>query len=76
MLSMQSLRHLLDILEEDVQYLWYEQRVEEDFVRTFVRTGFDMLENPANARVAEVKEMLFMLLQKTMERFGGEVKYM
>ena len=35
-----------------------------------------MLENPNNTKVAEVKETLFAILQKTMERFGSEVKYM
>lgn len=35
-----------------------------------------MLENPNNTKVGEVKDRLFSILQKTMERFGGEVKYM
>jgi hypothetical protein len=48
--------------------------VEEDFVCVFVTTGFDMLENPNNTKVAEVKEMLFAILQRTMERFGADVK--
>jgi len=63
-------------LEEDIQYLWYETKVEEDFIRVFVKTGFDMLENPNNTKVADVKEKLFAILQRTMERFGGDVKYM
>ena len=45
-------------------------------MRIFVKTGFEMLENPNNTKVAEVKDKLFNILQKTMERFGGEVKYM
>ena len=63
-------------MEEDIQYLWYEQKVEEDFIRIFVKTGFDMLENPNNTKVADVKDKLFAILQRTMERFGGDVKYM
>jgi hypothetical protein len=63
-------------LEEDIQYLWYETKVEEDFIRVFVKTGFDMLENPNNTKVADVKDKLFAILQRTMERFGGDVKYM
>jgi hypothetical protein len=62
MLQIQSLKHFQDILEEDIQYLWYEQKVEDDFVCTFVSTGFEMLENPNNTKVAEVKEMLFAIL--------------
>jgi hypothetical protein len=50
--------------------------VEEDFIRIFVKTGFDMLENPNNTKVADVKDKLFAILQRTMERFGGDVKYM
>lgn len=63
-------------MEEDIQYLWYETKVEEDFIRVFVKTGFDMLENPNNTKVADVKDKLFAILQRTMERFGGDVKYM
>jgi hypothetical protein len=33
-----------------------------------------MLENPNHTKVAEVKEMLFAILQRTMERFGADVK--
>jgi len=36
--------------------------VEEDFIRVFVKTGFDMLENPNNTKVAEVKDLLFDIL--------------
>jgi hypothetical protein len=36
--------------------------VEEDFIRVFVKTGFDMLENPNNTKVADVKEKLFAIL--------------
>lgn len=50
--------------------------MEEDFIRIFVKTGFDMLENPNNTKVADVKDKLFAILQRTMERFGGDVKYM
>ncbi len=63
-------------MEEDIQYLWYETKVEEDFIRFFVKTGFDMLENPNNTKVADVKDKLFAIVQRTMERFGGDVKYM
>jgi hypothetical protein len=35
-----------------------------------------MLENPNNTKVADVKDKLFAILQRTMERFGGDVKYM
>lgn len=76
MLSTQSLDLLSEILELDIQYLWYDQKVEEDFVKVFVKTGFDMLENPNNTKVQEVKEKLFEILQIAMQKFGSEIKYM
>jgi hypothetical protein len=66
----------LRILELDIKFLWYEQKVEEDLVRAFVKTGFDMLESPSNTKVADVKDRLFQMLQLTMERYGSEIKYM
>ena len=59
-----------------IQYLWYEQKVEEDFVKIFVKTSFDMLENPNNIKNNEIKDELFKIMEKTMDRFGGEIKYM
>ena len=59
-----------------IQYLWYEQKVEEDFVKIFVKTSFDMLENPNNIKNTEIKDELFKIMEKTMDRFGGEIKYM
>jgi len=29
----------------DIQFLWKEQKVEEEFVKALVNMGFDMLEN-------------------------------
>ena len=59
MLQNTVLDDLLKILQLEIKYLWYDQKVEEDFVRAFVKTGFDMLESPANSKVAEVKDKLF-----------------
>ena len=58
----QALDFFIEILGSDIQYLWYEQKVEEDFVKIFVKTGFDMLENPNNTKVQEVKDKLFKVL--------------
>lgn len=76
MISVEALKNFIQILESEIKYLWYEQKVEEDFVRVFVKTGFDMLENPNNTKVDETKSLLFEILTTTMERFGGEMKYM
>lgn len=35
-----------------------------------------MLENPNNIKNIEVKEMIFDLLQKTMQNYGAEMKFM
>lgn len=38
----------------DLHYLWKEQKVEEDFVKSFVKMGFELLENPNNTKFSEV----------------------
>jgi hypothetical protein len=75
-MSLTSLDLFNDIMEADIQFLWSEQKVEEDFVKIFVKTGFDMLESQSNSKMQDVKEKLFSLMQKCMERFGPEIKYM
>ena len=74
--QIKTLEYLKDILEMDLQMLWYEQKIEEDFVKVFVKTCFDMFENQHNTKSAEIKELLFQIMQITMERFGGQIKYM
>lgn len=34
-----------NVLKQDIHYLWPEQRIEEDFVKCFIKTGFDLLEH-------------------------------
>lgn len=63
-------------MEERIECLWYEKKVEEDFVKAFVKSGFDMLENPNNTRVQEVKDKIFSILQLAMKNFGKDMKYM
>lgn len=60
--TIQSLKYFEDILGFDIQFLWYEQKVEEEFVKVFVKTGFDMLENPNNTKIPEIKELLFTIM--------------
>ena len=45
-------------------------------VKLLVQTGFDMLENPNNAKAAEIRESLFEVLQQSTEKFGQHLKYM
>jgi hypothetical protein len=35
-----------------------------------------MLENPNNIKNQDIKGLLFDLMQKCMEKYGGEMKYM
>jgi len=57
--------------------LWPEQRIEEDFVKCFLKTGFDMLEhNKNNTRVQDCKQVIFDILQTCMAKYGSEIKYM
>ena len=39
----ESIRMLNSMMEMDIQYLWYVQKVEEDVVRVIVETGFELL---------------------------------
>jgi hypothetical protein len=50
--------------------------VEEDFVKLFIRAGFDLLENQQNSKIQEIKERIFSILQRTMQKYGDQIKYM
>lgn len=66
-----------DLLGEmEIKYLWKEQKVEEDFIKAYVKVAFDLLENPNNTKFQEVKENIFEILTLCMERFGQDLKYM
>lgn len=55
--SQQALKHLYeDVLGKDINLLWAEQKIEEDFVKCFLKTGFDLLEhNQAYTKVLDFK---------------------
>lgn len=57
------------MLDFDIQYLWYEQKVEEDFVRVIVQTGFDLLQSK---KINDKKDVVFELISKCISKFGGE----
>lgn len=66
-----------DLLSSDIHLLWPEQKIEEDFVKCFLKTGFDLLEhNQAHTKVADFKQVLFDVLQLCMEKYGGEIKFL
>ena len=50
--------------------------MEEEFIEAYLKAGFIMLENPANIKISEIKDLLFQMMAKCIERFGGEVKRM
>jgi len=73
----ETLEYWMDIVRGlDIQFLWKDQKVEEDMVKLLVQTGFDMLENPNNTKISDIRESLFAILQQCMERFGSDLKYM
>ena len=44
--SLQALKLLHgEVLSKDIQLLWPEQKIEENFVKCFIKTGFDLLEH-------------------------------
>jgi len=63
-------------VDNNVNHFWPEHRIDEDFVNLFIKAGFDMLENPNNIKNVEIKTSLFDLMQKCMEKYGNEMKYM
>ena len=66
-----------EILQQDIHLLWPEQKIEEGFVKCFLKTGFDLLEhNQAHIKVADFKQVLFDVLQLCMEKYGGEIKFL
>lgn len=56
--------------------MWNEQRIEEEFVSAILNAGFVMLENPANTKINDIKNLLFELMTICIEKFGGEIKRM
>ena len=61
-----------NVLEKDVHLLWPEQKIDENFAKSFINLGFDLLEhNQAQTKVSDFKEVLFDMLQKCMHKYGG-----
>lgn len=55
---------------------WVEQKIEDQFVNLFVKTGFDMLENLNSFKNSDLKPNIFDILQRCMELYGDQCKYM
>lgn len=65
------------VLSKDIHLLWPEQKIDEDFVKCFLKTGFDLLEhNQIMTKAPEFKQVLFDVLQTCMGKYGNQVKYM
>ena len=62
--NLNTLKLLVDgVLKKPINLIWPERRIEEEFVRCFLKTGFDMLQhNQANAKTEELKKILFEML--------------
>ena len=64
-------------MKAPVHLLWPNRKIDEDFVKSFLKTGFDMLQHCSqNTRMETQKEHLFNMLQTCMGNFGGEIKYL
>ena len=59
----------------NIHVLWKDQKIDEDFVKALVNTGFELLEHD-KSKNSELKPELFNLLQQTMEKYGGEMSHM
>ena len=58
------------VLEMDIHVLWKDQKIDEDFVKALIKTGFELLEHDQNKK-SELQPHLFDLLQRTMEKYGS-----
>lgn len=76
MANKESIKIFIQMIELNVNFFWPEHKIDENFINLFIKTGFDMLENPNNIKNQEIKNILFDMMQKCMQKFGGEMKYM
>lgn len=66
MANKECIRILIQIIEHNVNFFWPEHKIDEDFINLFIKSGFDMLENPNNIKNQEIKNILFDLMQIVM----------
>ena len=59
----------------NIHVLWKDQKIDENFVKALVNTGFELLEHD-KSKNSELKPELFNLLQQTMEKYGGGMSHM
>jgi hypothetical protein len=50
MANKECIKIFINLIENNINYFWPEHKIDEDFVNLFIRTGFDMLENPNNIK--------------------------
>ena len=51
------------VLGQDIHLIWKEQKIEEDFVKSLLKVGFDLLQHNQLNKASEMKGALFDLLQ-------------
>ena len=76
MANKECLKIFISLIDTNFHFFWPEHKIDEDFVNLFIRTGFDMLENPNNIKNTEIKGLLFDMMQGCMEKYGSQMKYM
>ena len=72
----ECIKLFISIIELNVNHFWPEHKIDEAFVNLFIKTGFDLLENQNNIKNEEMKKLLFDMMQKCMQKFGAEMRYM
>ena len=72
----ECLKIFLSFFDSNIHTFFPDHKIDEDFVNLFIKTGFDMLENPNNIKNQEIKQSLFDMMQMCMEKYGSEIKYM
>jgi|LakMenEpi03Aug12_release.lakeMendotaPanAssembly.Ray.scaffolds.fasta_scaffold239995_2 hypothetical protein len=64
------------ILKKDIHLLWPGQLIDESFVKCFLKASFDLLEHSQANKQSDFKQILFDILQISMDKYGKNNKYM
>lgn len=62
------------IFKKKVHFIWLNQKIDEEFVKSIIKCGFELLEH--NSKAVELKDVIFEVLQTCMSEYGDKIQYM
>lgn len=63
------------ILELKIHNFFANHKIEEDVVKQLIKAGFDMIECAANLKNADIKQLVFQMLEQLLKSYKDELKY-